>query len=1414
MMETEVLKPDWIFETSWEVCNKVGGIHTVLSSKAELLVDELHEQYVTIGPDLNPQDDNPEFTRLAGIYEGFEEYMKEQGVPVRIGKWNIPSSPVTILVDFKPAFAHKDQILTNLWSAYKIDSLHGGWDYVEPVVFAYTVGKVIDAFHRKYINKSEQVVAHFHEWMCGAGALYLKQHNPLIATLFTTHATMMGRAMAGNGYPLYSMLEDAKPFEIAEKINIRSKHSMESNVAFRSDAFTTVSEITAKECEFLLGKKPDFITPNGFNPEHIAKDSAERKKKRIHARKKLAAVASAVTGASISEDAFFIFKSGRFEYHNKGIDIFLSALKSLEADEGKQVVAFVLIPAGHGNPMPEVLSRLKGENVDNEDPGFLTHGLDNAYQDPIYRKVIELELNKLNNNVHIVYAPVYLNGNDGVFNEKYYDLLTGADLGVFPSYYEPWGYTPLESIAAGVPTITTSLAGFGKWVNTHHTKQLGKSVEVIVRHDHGDSDAARALTHAIERYVNLGEKERASYSKNAGTLAKSFSWVDFVVHYRKAYSKALHRSQSRKLVFDKERVKQSLHQITIAKDHDSAVPEWRKLFVEPKLPEELEGLRELAWNLWTYWNRDARDLFRTIDEKDWDYLKQNPVALLEAVSYKHLLSLTRNKSFMGYYNDILNRYRGYMKARPKKGGPKIAYLCMEYGLDPLLRLYSGGLGVLAGDYIKEASDSGVDMTAIGLLYRNGYFKQTFNEHGNQIAVYKKQKFTFLPLIPVRNENGEWLKLTLDFPGHQVYAKVWKVQVGSVNLYLLDTDIDENSSEDKAITAELYGGEWENRLKQEFLLGVGGIQLLNKLNIEPDIYHLNEGHAAFAGIERIRQLVQEKGLNFGEAVEVVRSCSLFTTHTPVPAGHDVFSEDYMRKYFGHFPEKLGISWNAFMGLGKSNALSPDEPFSVSHLAMHLSQEVNGVSRLHGEVTRDIFKHIYPGYFKEEMPFGYVTNGAHYPTHAALEMSLPLRNSNNDEFFHHERGEENWTIDITDKQLWSVRKRLKQRLIHFLKENMKRNLSQEHQSPKYIMQVNDRLTDDALVIGFARRFATYKRATLIFSDLDRLRAMLNQPDRPVVLLFSGKAHPKDKPGQDLIKRVIEISRMPEFLGKVIFLENYNMYVARYLVSGSDVWLNNPTRPLEASGTSGIKACFNGVLNLSVLDGWWDEGHVEGAGWALPKEKTYDFQQFQDELDAETIYSIIEKEIIPEFFERNSENVPEKWIGRVRKTVAKIVPEFTMHRMLEDYQERYYNPLMESNAKMTKNNNKLAKDLAKWKLNVRNHWKDINVMSMNVFDSTNESLEAGGSFSAEIVLNIPGLKPEDVGVEMVFIQRKKDNSDVEIHNITELEITEVNKQKVTYSGMAAIDKSGVYEYGFRIFPKNEAMRYRQEMPLVRWV
>ena len=614
---------------------------------------------------------------------------------------------------------------------------------------------------------------------------------------------------------------------------------------------------------------------------------------------------------------------------------------------------------------------------------------------------------------------------------------------------------------------------------------------------------------------------------------------------------------------------------------------------------------------------------------------------------------------------------------------------------------------------------------------------------------------------------------------------------------------------------MYGGDWDNRLKQEILLGVGGIRLMEKMGMTADVYHLNEGHAALTGIERIRKIVEREHISFSNAMEIVKSSSLFTTHTPVPAGHDAFTEEEVRKYFAHYPDILHISWESFMGLGRVNSKDKNEKFSMSFLATHLSQEVNGVSKLHGHVTKDILKPLYPGFFSQELEIGFVTNGAHYPTWTSPELIKMLTDFYGEEFFHHTSDEKAWKKidDLPNKEIWEMRKKLKHNLLQFLQNHLEKNLN-EQQSPKNVITVKNRLNEKALIIGFARRFATYKRATLIFNDLEKLDQIINHPDHPIIFLFSGKAHPKDIPGQELIKRVIEISRMPRFVGKIIFLEDYNMFTASYLVSGVDIWLNNPTRPMEASGTSGIKASFNGVLNLSVLDGWWDEGYIPGTGWAISKEKVYNNQHFQNELDALTIYQLITDEVIPEFFKRDKADVPNEWIHRIKRNFSEIVPQFTMNRMITDYHDRFYSKLDKRQSEIKKEDFALAKSIAEWKIKIAEKWDQIEIVNMEVFDSTNKALDLGNNFTAKITVDLKGLDPEEIGIEIIFMQEHKGGEEQEITDKEELKLIDEKETKATYACAITPQKSGVYNYGFRMYPKNNHLVYKHDFPLLRWI
>lgn len=666
-------------------------------------------------------------------------------------------------------------------------------------------------------------------------------------------------------------------------------------------------------------------------------------------------------------------------------------------------------------------------------------------------------------------------------------------------------------------------------------------------------------------------------------------------------------------------------------------PQWQEITVKSTLPEKLKCLDEIAHNVWWTWNYEARDLFRDLDPELYHEVSHNPVLLLERLSYERKEKIVKDAVMMERINAVYSLFREYMDVEPDASRPSVAYFSMEYGLNHVLKIYSGGLGMLAGDYLKEASDSNVNMCAVGFLYRYGYFTQSLSMDGQQIAKYEAQNFNSLPLERQLDENGNPLVVDVPYNNYSVHAYVWCVNVGRIKLYLLDTDNELNSEFDKPITHSLYGGDWENRLKQEILLGIGGVLTLKKLGITKDVYHCNEGHAALCNLQRLCDYIAT-GLTFNQAMELVRASSLYTVHTPVPAGHDYFDEGLFGKYMGGYPAKLGITWDEFIGMGRNNPNDHSEKFCMSVFACNTCQEVNGVSKLHGWVSQKMFAPIWNGYYPEENHVGYVTNGVHFPTWTSTEWRKVYAKYFDKNFMKDQSNQSIWEAiyNVPDDEVWETRMALKQKLVDYIRMQFRETWLKNQGDPSRVVSLLDKINPNALMIGFCRRFATYKRAHLLFTDLDRLSKIVNDPEHPVQFLFAGKAHPADGAGQGLIKKIYEISQRPEFLGKIIFLENYDFQLARRLVSGVDIWMNTPTRPLEASGTSGEKAEMNGVVNLSVLDGWWLEGYREGAGWALTEKRTYQNQGYQDQLDAATIYNLLEREIIPLYYNKNEKDI----------------------------------------------------------------------------------------------------------------------------------------------------------------------------------
>ena len=853
----------------------------------------------------------------------------------------------------------------------------------------------------------------------------------------------------------------------------------------------------------------------------------------------------------------------------------------------------------------------------------------------------------------------------------------------------------------------------------------------------------------------------------------------------------------------------------IIKSSYSNTPVWKDIHVHAELPAQLRPLEEITHNLWWVWNEEVKAIFELLDPEEWEKSEKNPVVLLQNMQSDITEGVVQNAELMQRIEHVYDNYKKYMRVPHNSERPSIAYFSMEYGLSHVLKIYSGGLGILAGDYLKEASDSNVDLTAVGFLYRYGYFTQSLSIDGQQIANYEAQNFGNLPITQIMNEDGSPMVLEVPFHDRTIYSHIWKVAVGRINLYLMDTDLEENSEFDRSITHQLYGGNWENRMKQEYLLGIGGILLLKKLGIKKDVYHMNEGHAAFINVQRLHDYIHEENLTFQEALEVVRASSLYTVHTPVPAGHDYFDEPLMGKYLAPLIQKTGISWQHFMDMGRANP-GTSERFSMSVFALNTAQETNGVSKLHGTVSQKMFQPVWKGFFPEELHVGYVTNGVHLPSWATSSVKALYEKHFGESFFADQSNPDIWKKihNVSDDELWDLRMHLKKKLVDYIREEFKEGWLKNQADPSRIMNMLEEVNPNALLIGFSRRFATYKRAHLLFSDLDRLSRIVNNPKRPVQFIFAGKAHPADGGGQELIKQIVEISRRPEFLGKVIFLENYDMRLAKRLVSGVDIWLNTPTRAQEASGTSGEKAEMNGVLNLSVLDGWWYEGYKEGAGWALTDKKTYDNQSFQDELDASTIYSLFENEIIPLYYAQSSNGYSHEWLQYIKKSMAEIAPHYTTKRMMDDYYDRFYTKLAHRSYLLHQNNYAKAKEIARWKEETASKWDSLEVVKLEFnpnqkmdFNNSNEDVYG------RIVIDRKELQC-DLGVECVVVDYDALKNEAEFIESYEFDLVKTDGSLQYFETRKALNDPGTHQYGLRVYPRNPDLPHRMDFAYMRWI
>ena len=855
---------------------------------------------------------------------------------------------------------------------------------------------------------------------------------------------------------------------------------------------------------------------------------------------------------------------------------------------------------------------------------------------------------------------------------------------------------------------------------------------------------------------------------------------------------------------------------------------FNRITVNPQLPKRIEKLSEISNNLWWSWNTEFLRLFRKIDNDLWEKCGKNPVKFLKQVSQDRLEAVSKDLIFLHEYDKCVENFEDYMNSKdtwfenkyPDNKNDLIAYFSAEYGLDETIPIYSGGLGILSGDHLKSASDLGIPLVAVGLLYKNGYFHQKINGNGEQETEYHDIDLHDLPINPVKNENGEDLIIYLKFPKRRIYLKVWQINVGRVKLYLLDSDIEKNNPEDRDVTLRLYGGDQEMRIRQEIVLGMGGVNLLTRaLKLEPTVYHMNEGHSSFLILELIKNVIKEKQVSFDVARDIVSSQTVFTTHTPVPAGNDIFPISLVEKYFKDFWPRLTISREEFLKLGMKPCEELENGFNMGILALKVAGKKNGVSKLHGAVSRELFADVWPEIAANESPIDYVTNGIH--TCSWLAPSLKQLYNKYLIPYWQDKIQYDYVWEkvrnIPDDKLWNAHQARKEKLLSIVKNNVTERLRRSGYKYEDINAITSKINPNALTIGFARRFATYKRATLIFKDLERITQILNNADRPVQLIFAGKAHPADKQGQDLIKFIHGVSMMPQFKGKIFLLENYNIAMSRYLISGVDVWLNNPRRPMEASGTSGQKASVNGVINFSVLDGWWAEGYNQKNGWRIGFNSDYESYEAQDVTDSQNIYETLEQKIIPAYYNKDKNGISKEWMDYMKESIVSTGGKYSTSRMLSDYTSKFYIPLCNLHNKYYKDLSDVTQFNA-WKTDMYRNWKDIKI-TQKEDNLNNISIDAGNCISVKCQVELPNIKPEFVSVECYYGKILEngvveDISIIPMQQVKSKNTGTENSKIFEYETKIELKTGGNYGYTFRVMPKNEMLLDSANMNLVKWI
>ena len=1369
--------PHALFEVAWEVCHRVGGVHTVLSTRARSRAEHFGEGYVCVGP-----------WRLAEAQEAFEDDPTEQafaeasraaGLPVRVGRWRIPGRPRTLLVESSGRIAGKDALLKALWDRHRVDSLAAGWEYVEAVLFGQAAGEVVARWWAERLApRFGTAVVQVHEWTAAAALLHVRDALPALGTVFQAHSLALGNALAAAGRSPLAGLSGRAPDETADSLGVRAPHSLEGAAARAADVFTTVSEPAADEAALFHGRRPEPILPNVLDVEALT--GPTQAVTREEARTRVRDVASRLLGEDVS-GALVVGSAGRYDLAVKGFDLLVDALAAVNRAPGRPVVALLVVPA----PNAGLRSDLGQRPVD-----FATHVLSEPEADALARRARERGLANLpGRRVRLVHVPVYLDGPEPPFGLHYASLVQGCDLTCFPSFHESWGFTPQESLALGVPTVTTDLTGFGRWAEQ---QGFGKEdgVTVLRRRDRSFEDAVGALAAVLEEAARA-PAPGAGTQRRCREAAAGIDEAELLRARGQAFARALEAAAARAQGAASPPV--PLHVLPVS-DGDRHLPRVHPLDVPSRVPGPLAALEPLARNWRWAWHAPTRALFEALQPARVGALKGNAVRLLREAPQDRLEALAADAGYVAAVDRAWRAHQAWMEAgaaaRAGQGVPAdrpVAYLCAEYALHESLPIYSGGLGVLAGDHLRAAGDLGLPLVAVGILYRRGYFRQRLEGGVEQVGEDDPIDPRRVALDEVRDPAGLPLEVALALPGSTLRLRAWRAQVGRVPLYLLDADHEGNRPEERAITHALYAGDAELRLKQELVLGRGGVRLLDRLGLRPSVLHVNEGHGAFAGLERIALLMRESGLSFDEALALVRLTSVFTTHTPVPAGHDRYAEDLLRRYFSDVPTWLGIPWERFLALG-SGAGTPRE-LNLTFLAARLAGFVNGVSVRHAEVSRPLLRPVAPHLLAAEVPVAAITNGVHLEAWTAPEIASLVRPEGGPvtgrDF---ERAAE---LDL--HRLHAARHALKARMLAGLRAQLERELAANPGTAALREQVLTGLEPRALWIGFARRFAAYKRAGLLFRDPGRLRALLEDPERPVRVVLAGKAHPRDREGTDLIGRIARLARGRDLAGRVFFLEGYDLALARLVVQGTDVWLNTPRPPHEASGTSGMKAAANGGLNLSVADGWWLEGADGENGWTIGGPDAGADDESRDRADAESLYRLLEDEVLPLWARRDADGLPREWLLRARRSLATLPPRFDAARMTAQYRDLAYAPLARRRLALEADGHAGLRALAADRRRVRAGFGGVRILSAAVGDPSR--LAVGAALDVEAEVDLGPLTPDDVHVELVV--GSPDLSDSVVVALAPEPGSGPAPRR--FRGRHVLQAPGAYGYGVRVRPRS---------------